>query len=74
VQEEGPAAPDGEPPDANNGQSTDTRFDGAGEDWGLAPEPMPSARLAATRHAGVVSAVLALTCGGIWYTLRRREE
>ena len=30
--------------------------------------------LAATRHAGVVSGLLALTLGGVWLALKRREE
>ncbi len=38
------------------------------------PEPTVTPRLAAARHAGVVSAILALVLGGMWYGLRRREE
>ncbi len=41
------------------------------------PAVLPDAvqtTLAARRHAGVVSGVLALTLGGVWLALRRREE
>lgn len=61
------------PPESE--EVTGPTFSEGGEDPPLQGEEMVEPdNLAAARHAGVVSGLLALSCGALWMLLRRKEE